>query len=184
MHHFQKYQMMFSPVIQSFIQNFKEQISINLNWSQFFFYIKVKVQKLASDFVIKKNDFFDPSLNIRYVVNNYSSRACLNRLQSIIDMCMFLYAMNKVHKFWLLFAHHICRLDKVIEYLPAYLVLKHVFTKVGRSELSSQGAPGVPWHLQILSDHLTLSQPRGTDYAHLLLFTIGTHGFSDNPTAL
>ena len=32
--------------------------------------------------------------------------------------------------------------------------------------LSSLGVPGVPWHTQILADQLTLSQPRGTDYAH------------------
>ena len=42
--------------------------------------------------------------------------------------------------------------------------------------------PGVPWHTQILSDQLTLFQPEGTDYAHLI--TTGTPGFSDLPTAL
>ena len=35
---------------------------------------------------------------------------------------------------------------------------------------------------QILADQLTLSQPGGTDYAHLI--TTGTPGFSDLPTAL
>ena len=35
---------------------------------------------------------------------------------------------------------------------------------------------------QILADQLTLSQPAGTDYAHLI--TTGTPGFSDLPTAL
>ena len=44
------------------------------------------------------------------------------------------------------------------------------------------GVPGVPWHTQILADQLTLFQPRGTDYAHLI--TTGTPGFSDLPTAL
>ena len=48
--------------------------------------------------------------------------------------------------------------------------------------LSSLGVPGVPWHTQILEDQLTLFQPRGTDYAHLI--TTGTPGFSDLPTAL
>ena len=48
--------------------------------------------------------------------------------------------------------------------------------------VSSLGVPGVPWHPQILADQLTLSQPRGTDYAHLI--TTGTTGFSDLPTAL
>jgi hypothetical protein len=43
-------------------------------------------------------------------------------------------------------------------------------------------AGGVPWHPQILSDQLTLSQPGGADYAHH--FTTGTPGFSDLPTAL
>ena len=41
---------------------------------------------------------------------------------------------------------------------------------------------GVPWHTQILADQLTLFQPGGTDYAHLI--TTGTPGFSDIPTAL
>ena len=35
---------------------------------------------------------------------------------------------------------------------------------------------------QILADQLTLSQPRGTDYAHHI--TTGTPGFSDTPAAL
>ena len=48
--------------------------------------------------------------------------------------------------------------------------------------LSSLGVPGVPWHTQILEDQLTLFQPGGTDYAHLI--TTGTPGFSDLPTAL
>ena len=47
---------------------------------------------------------------------------------------------------------------------------------------SSLGVPGVPWHTQILADQLTLFQPGGTDYAHLI--TTGTPGFSDLPTAL
>ena len=48
--------------------------------------------------------------------------------------------------------------------------------------LSSLGVPGVPWHTQILADQLTLFQPGGTDYAHLI--TTGTPGFSDLQTAL
>jgi hypothetical protein len=44
------------------------------------------------------------------------------------------------------------------------------------------GVPGVPWHTQNLADQLTLFQPGGTDYAHLI--TTGTPGFSDLPTAL
>jgi hypothetical protein len=50
------------------------------------------------------------------------------------------------------------------------------------SGLSSLGVPGVQWHTQILADQLTLFQPGGTDYAHLI--TTGTPGFSDLPTAL
>ena len=36
-----------------------------------------------------------------------------------------------------------------------------------RAGVSSLGLPGVPWHVQILADQLTLSQPkgRGADYA-------------------
>ena len=48
--------------------------------------------------------------------------------------------------------------------------------------LSSLGVPGVPVHTQILADQLTLFQPGGTDYAHLI--TTGTPGFSDLRTAL
>ena len=48
--------------------------------------------------------------------------------------------------------------------------------------LSSLGVPGVPWHSQILADQLTLFQPGGSDYAHLI--TTDTPGFSDLPTAL
>ena len=48
--------------------------------------------------------------------------------------------------------------------------------------LSSLGVPGVPWHTQILADQLTLFQPGGTDYAHLI--TTGIPRFSDLPTAL
>ena len=47
---------------------------------------------------------------------------------------------------------------------------------------SSLGVPGVPWYTQILADQLTLFQPGGTYYAHLI--TSGTLGFSDLPTAL
>ena len=35
--------------------------------------------------------------------------------------------------------------------------------------LSSPGVPGMPWHPQILTDNLTLSQPGGTDYAHQII---------------
>ena len=47
-----------------------------------------------------------------------------------------------------------------------------------------QGCRPWGWRVchQMLADHLTLFQPGGTDYAHLI--TIGTPGFSDLPTAL
>ena len=49
--------------------------------------------------------------------------------------------------------------------------------------LSSPGVlPGGPWHPQILANQLTLPQPRGAHYAHLI--TNGTPVFSDLPTAL
>ena len=32
--------------------------------------------------------------------------------------------------------------------------------------LSEPGVPGVPWHPQILTHQLTLSQPEGSNYAH------------------
>ena len=54
--------------------------------------------------------------------------------------------------------------------------------KLPTSGLSSLGVPGVPWHTQFMADQLTLFQPGGTDYAHLI--TTGTPGFSDLPTAL
>ena len=37
------------------------------------------------------------------------------------------------------------------------------------SGLSSLGVPGVSWYPQILADKLTLSQPRGADYAHQII---------------
>ena len=42
--------------------------------------------------------------------------------------------------------------------------------------------PGVPGHTHILADQLTLFQPGGTDYAHLI--TTGTPGCLDLPMAL
>ena len=48
--------------------------------------------------------------------------------------------------------------------------------------MSSLGVPGVPWHTQYFTDQLTLFQPGGTDYAHLI--TTGIPRFSDLPTAL
>ena len=57
-----------------------------------------------------------------------------------------------------------------------------IFILVSSPGLSSLGVPGVPWHTQILADQLTLFQPGGTDYAHLI--TNGTAGFSDLLTAL
>jgi hypothetical protein len=43
--------------------------------------------------------------------------------------------------------------------------------------------PEGPWLFQILADQLTLSQPRGTDYAHRIT-TFPLPGFSDLPTSL
>ena len=48
--------------------------------------------------------------------------------------------------------------------------------------LSSLVMPGVPWHTQILAGQLTLFQPGGSDYAHLI--TTSTPKFSDLPTSL
>ena len=48
--------------------------------------------------------------------------------------------------------------------------------------VSSLGVPGVPWHTQILADQLTLFQPWGTDYDHLI--TNSTPRCSELPTAL
>ena len=45
------------------------------------------------------------------------------------------------------------------------------------------GGAEVPWHPQILADQLTLSQPRGVDYAHQIILATPP-GFSDLPTAL
>ena len=59
------------------------------------------------------------------------------------------------------------------------LSLVEIFSPAGSLSL---GVPGVPWHTQILADQLTLFQPAGTDYAHLI--TTGSPGFSDLPTAL
>ena len=55
-------------------------------------------------------------------------------------------------------------------------------SRIVTSGLSSLGVPGVPCHTQSLADQLTLFQPGGTDYVHLI--TPGTPVFSDLPTAL
>ena len=60
--------------------------------------------------------------------------------------------------------------------------LDRMFVGFPTTGLSSLGMPGVPWHTQNLADQLTLFQPGGTDYAHLI--TTGTPGFSDLLTAL
>ena len=57
-----------------------------------------------------------------------------------------------------------------------------VFQHVHLSRGVVPGGAGVPCHTQILADQLTVFQPGGTDYAHLI--NTGTHGFSDLPTAL
>ena len=53
---------------------------------------------------------------------------------------------------------------------------------LGVAGLSPMGGLGGLQPPQFLTDQLTLSQPGGTDYAHLV--TTGTSGFSDLPTAL
>jgi hypothetical protein len=67
----------------------------------------------------------------------------------------------------------------IVFYSVVYLLNCCLYPPAG---LSSLGVPGVPWHTQSLADQLTLFQPGGTDYAHLI--TTGTPGFSDLPTAL
>ena len=44
-----------------------------------------------------------------------------------------------------------------------------------------EGMMNIIIKIQLLADQLTLFQPGGTDYAHLV--TTGTPGFSDVPTA-
>jgi uncharacterized Zn-finger protein len=51
-------------------------------------------------------------------------------------------------------------------------VLKKVH--IDGAGLSSLGVPGVPWHPQILADQLTLSKPRGADYAHQIILDFQT----------
>ena len=49
------------------------------------------------------------------------------------------------------------------------------------SGLSSLEVPGVPWYPQILADQLTLSQPRGADYAHQIILAPQIFRPSDGP---
>ena len=58
----------------------------------------------------------------------------------------------------------------------------HFFWEIIAGRLLNSGVSSMGVHPQILADQLTLSQPGGTDYAHLI--TTGTPGFSDLPTAL
>ena len=71
----------------------------------------------------------------------------------------------------------VCFSDKIPTEEAEVLIVEN--TKAG---LSSLGVQRVPLHTQILADQLTLFQPGGTDYAHLI--TTGTPEFSDLPTAL
>ena len=64
-------------------------------------------------------------------------------------------------------------------YLNTYRVLLSTYLLKG---CRPWGCRVLPWHTQILADQLTLFQPGGTNYAHLI--TTGTPGFSDLPTAL
>ena len=48
--------------------------------------------------------------------------------------------------------------------------------------LPEPGMPELPWHPQILTDHLILFQQVGADYAHHI--TTGTPGFLNLHTAL
>ena len=75
------------------------------------------------------------------------------------------------------FFFHFWRLKK-----RSYVVYHVTLAQPLRPGPSSLGVPGVPWHTQILADQLTLFQPGGTDYAHLI--TTGTPRFSDLPMAL
>ena len=64
-----------------------------------------------------------------------------------------------------------------------YENIKVILIVVSTSGLSSLGVPGVPWHTQILADQLTLFQPGGTDYVHLIKYYWHTLIFrpSDGP---
>ena len=73
--------------------------------------------------------------------------------------------------------------DKFASFQVKYIKIRHYFLNVISilfskqisdklmlpKGLSSVGVPGVPWHPQILADWLTLSQPRGADYAHQII---------------
>ena len=67
-------------------------------------------------------------------------------------------------------------------YLHSHCYQKNDCQVTFTSGPSSLGVPGVPGHTQILADQLTLYQPGGTDYAHLI--TTGTPRFSDLQTSL
>ena len=71
---------------------------------------------------------------------------------------------------------------KKIYHIWTSIFLLYLDLSIPFSGPSSLGVPGVPWHTQYLADQLTLFQPGGTDYAHLI--TTGIPRFSDLPTAL
>ena len=72
----------------------------------------------------------------------------------------------------------------ILEWMLSYACLHSKYQNESHSfaRLSEPGVPGVPWHHQILADPLTLSQPGGVDYAHLI--TTGPNGFLHPATAL
>ena len=73
-------------------------------------------------------------------------------------------------------------IDKIETVLFSLFQHQMSYQNVSLTGMSSLWVPGVPWHPQILADHLTLYQPGGADYAHQI--TTGTPWFSDLPTAL
>ena len=63
-------------------------------------------------------------------------------------------------------------IDKIETVLFSLFQHQMSYQNVSLTGMSSLGVPGVPWHPQILADHLTLYQPGGADYAHQI--TTGT----------
>ena len=78
--------------------------------------------------------------------------------------------------------HLIIRGAYLITYHQNIHLVMRLFNLAREEVPSIPGDARVPWHPQILADHLTLSQPGLIDYAHPI--TTGTFGFSDLPTSI
>ena len=131
-------------------------------------YYLAKAVKIGSFEVLVRLDSSWENIKIHFLLLADRAKQVKNRVFWLLS---HFFIKRKIVSFW----------KKVIKNEKSLTTEENKFWAYPAG-LSSLGVPGVPWHTQILADQLTLFQPGGTIYAHLI--TTGTPGFSDLPTAL